>query len=229
MREPTASTPLTEGGQAPARRTAIKFCGLTRSVDAAAAVRFGAGYLGVIFAGGPRRLTATRAAEVLAAAEGSCARVGVFGAVPPEEIAAVAAAVALDVVQLHGDPTPADVESVRRAFAGEVWAVVRTAGASLPAETAALFLAADAVVLDARVAGALGGTGVALDWSALAAAVARARGHRRLVLAGGLTADNVASAARILTPDVVDVSSGVEQAPGVKDHGRMARFAAAAR
>jgi len=92
-----------------------------------------------------------------------------------------------------------------------------------------VFRAADAVVLDARVPGRLGGTGVALEWARLRDAVDRLREGRVLVLAGGLTPDNVAAAADVLAPDVVDVSSGVERAPGIKDHARMCAFAAAAR
>ncbi|MFL5575360.1 MAG: N-(5'-phosphoribosyl)anthranilate isomerase [Gemmatimonadaceae bacterium] len=214
----------------------VKFCGLTRPEDAALAAALGASYVGVIFAGGPRVLTAARAREVLDAAATPAAgaaaprRVGVFGAVPPADVAAIAADAALDVAQLHGDPDAAAVDAVRRVFGGELWAVARSAGDAVPSGMAELFAAADAVVLDARVAGGLGGTGVALPWEALAAAVDAARGAGgRLVLAGGLTPDNVARAAAALAPDVVDVSSGVEASPGVKDHARMRAFAAAAR
>ena len=209
----------------------IKFCGLTRAQDAAAAARLGARYAGVIFAGGPRLLTPERAAVVLRAVPSGVRRVGVFAAVAPTEIAAIAALAELDVVQLHGDPDGVAVDALRREFGGEVWAVARTEGATLPANVGLLFGVADAVVLDAKVAGALGGTGVTLPWDALAAPVARARraGGARLVLAGGLTPDNVGAAVTALSPDVVDVSSGVESSAGVKDHERMRAFAAAAR
>ncbi|HEY0779269.1 MAG TPA: hypothetical protein VGD56_14985, partial [Gemmatirosa sp.] len=142
----------------------------------------------------------------------------------------LAHAAALDVVQLHADPDTAAVAAVRRHWTGEVWAVVRVAGTDVPAHTASLFDVADAVVLDARVdGGPLGGTGVALPWAALADALAPLRGRTPLVLAGGLRPENVAAAVAALAPDVVDVSSGVERAPGVKDHTRMAAFATAAR
>jgi phosphoribosylanthranilate isomerase len=137
------------------------------------------------------------------------------------------------VVQLHDDPTPGYVERLRGHFKGEIWATVRTATEELPGGVeglTALFAAADAVLLDARVAGALGGTGKTLPWDALAGAVERARGATgRLVLAGGLTPENVAHAAAVLAPDIVDVSSGVERSPGVKDHARMEAFVAALR
>jgi phosphoribosylanthranilate isomerase len=110
---------------------------------------------------------------------------------------------------------------------------VRCEAGRLPAGAAALWSAADGLLLDAHVPGKLGGTGTALPWRAMAAglrelrAVAGARS--RLVLAGGLTPDNVGEAILVLHPDVVDVSSGVERAPGIKDHDRMHAFAEAVR
>lgn len=212
----------------------VKFCGLTREEDAIAAARLGARYVGVIFAGGPRLLSPERAAAVLRDVPATVRRVGVFGSAEPEAVARVARSVQLDVVQLHADPSPADVAALRRHFGGEVWAVARTADASLPAGLAALFAEADAVVLDAKVPGALGGTGVRLPWArlagALATAVAKGGAGARLVLAGGLTAENVTDAVDALGPEVVDVSSGVESGtPGIKDHARMAAFATAAK
>ena len=207
--------------------TAVKFCGLTRPDDAALAGALGAGYAGVIFAGGPRLVSPAEARRVLDAAGGTVRRVGVFGAQAPHEIAATAQEAALDVVQLHADPTAEFVEEVRARYDGVVWAVLRTSGTLASDRAAELFAVADAVLLDAHVAGALGGTGHALAWDALRTAVNRARGTRRLVLAGGLTPTNVGTAIAALAPDVVDVSSGVEQGPGVKDHSRMRAFAEA--
>jgi phosphoribosylanthranilate isomerase len=88
---------------------------------------------------------------------------------------------------------------------------------------------ADAVVLDAAVVGQLGGTGVAIDWAALAPEMHRLRMRGRVVLAGGLRPENVARAVALATPDIVDVSSGVESAPGAKDPERMRAFARAVR
>jgi phosphoribosylanthranilate isomerase len=204
----------------------IKFCGLTRAEDAAYAAELGAGYIGVIFADSPRRLTPAAARTVLAAAGKTVKRVGVFGTNSPDEIAATAGDVPIDIVQLHADPTATDVVAVRERFAGEIWAAVRMGDSHLPDETHILLDAADAIVLDARSQHVLGGTGQALPWSDLAADLARVRGGVSIVLAGGLTPANVETAIRTLAPDVVDVSSGVESAPGVKDHRRMAEFAA---
>ena len=205
----------------------VKFCGMTRPQDAALAAEVGASFVGTIFADGPRRLTAEQAKKVLDAAGGGVKRVGVFGTNVPEEIAAISDRVKLDVVQLHSDPTPADVRAVRKTFKGEVWAAVRLAGSHIPSEAEILFDTADAVVLDARSEKRLGGTGEALPWSELEADLARDRGSSAVVLAGGLKPGNVASAIKTLAPDVVDVSSGIESAPGIKDPWLMREFFAA--
>jgi phosphoribosylanthranilate isomerase len=206
--------------------TDIKFCGLTRPADAAEAARLGAAYLGVILAGGPRLVTPAHARVVLDGAVGTPARrVGVFGHVSADEVLAVAEAAQLDVVQLHGDPTAEQVEALRGRFEGEVWPVLRLGGIDLPAVAVDLWSAAGTLVLDSHVAGALGGTGTALPWDRLRDAIAARRGTGRLVLAGGLRPANVAAAIGALMPDVVDVSSGVELAPGIKDAAAMAAFA----
>jgi len=97
----------------------------------------------------------------------------------------------------------------------------------MPEEARALFDSADAIVLDARSDQQLGGTGHALPWNELAADIARDRGSSVVVLAGGLKPSNVGSAVRTLAPDVVDVSSGIESAPGIKDPWLMREFYAA--
>lgn len=208
--------------------TRVKLCGMTRPEDVAAAAALGADYVGVIFAGGRRTLTPEQAREVLAPARGRVRTVGVFGNADAAEVGGVAAAVGLDVVQLHADPTPADVAAVRAVFDGPVWAAARLAGASL-GDADALYDAADAVVLDARVEGALGGTGHTLPWEALGADTRRHARRALTVLAGGLRRENVASAIALVSPDIVDASSGIEVRAGVKDHDLMRDFIAAAR
>ena len=207
----------------------VKFCGLTRDLDALEAARLGAAYVGAIFAGGPRLVDVERAAANFASLPSQVRRVGVFGRQTVDEIRTAVDAAALDVVQLHGDPTESEVRAVREAVDVAVWPVCRVEGASLPAEAERLAGAAGVLVLDAKVSGALGGTGRALPWPALATALAglRERVPCRIVLAGGLDPDNVGRAIHLLHPDVVDVSSGVEHAPGLKDHGRMRAFMSA--
>ena len=207
----------------------IKFCGMTRAEDAEYAASLGAAYVGVIFADSPRRVEPAAASAVIASVRGRARTVGVFGPATPETIATLASDVGLDVVQLHGDPSAEVVEQVRPVFNGEVWAAVRIADSELPREAAALLGVADAVVLDAKTPGHLGGTGQAFDWDAIARALDRHRGHARVVLAGGLNPENVARAVGVVAPDVVDVSSGVERAPGIKDHARMRAFSDAVR
>jgi phosphoribosylanthranilate isomerase len=202
----------------------VKFCGLTRAEDAREATRLGAGYVGAIFAGGPRHVTPERARELFDAAKGGPAAVGVFGADDVDAIAADAIIAGVEVIQLHGDPRAADVRAMRKRFGGRVWAVARADGSLLPEWAEELFHEADAVLLDARVQGRLGGTGVTLEWGALADSVAALRGRTPVVLAGGLNPENVAEAVRLIAPDVVDVSSGVESAPGIKDHVKMRAF-----
>ena len=199
------------------------------------AAELGASYVGVVFASGARRVTAEQAASTLAGAAGyEVERVGVFGPQDVGEIADAAVVAGLDTAQLHGDPDIGTIEALRKLWSGNVWAVLRVEGARLePAPMASLLQAADAVVLDSKVAGRLGGTGVALEWDALRRAVDEARelagGGGRVVLAGGLTPENVGRAVADLAPDVVDVASGVERSPGVKDHDRMRAFLEAAR
>lgn len=234
------------------RTTAIKICGLTRPADAHCAEDSGASYLGAIFAGGPRLVTPETALHVLGPRRSGIKRVGVFGNQTPSEIISIAAKIDLDIIQLHGTPrshSPNALEAgvqpdgdwrvrvelvreLRRLVSCVLWPVVRVPATGLPEGTVELAEAAGAIVLDAYVVGQLGGTGVALDWSGLRSKVRDLRltvPDLTLVLAGGLTSKNVREAVELLDPDVVDVSSGVEEAPGVKDPVRIKQFVEAAR
>ncbi|MDQ6718596.1 MAG: phosphoribosylanthranilate isomerase [Gemmatimonadota bacterium] len=197
---------------------------MTRPADASLAAEIGASYVGAIFASGPRHVSVEAARELFDAAAG-IAKVGVFGTNEVREIGRIADALELDVVQLHADPTPDDVHAVRSTFGGEVWAAIRVARSSLPSSAEELMDAADGVVLDAMSPDKLGGTGQILPWHELAPEVSRKRTGGLVILAGGLNPHNVGTALRDLAPDVVDVSSGVEQFPGVKDHQLMRDFA----
>jgi phosphoribosylanthranilate isomerase len=206
----------------------VKFCGMTRPHDAALGAEIGASYIGVVFADSPRRVSPDAAKKILDAAGQGVRRVGVFGTNDPDEIARIADASQLDILQLHADPTPNDLKAIRKKFSGEIWAAIRIAGPHIPPESEMLFDAADAVVLDARSDKRLGGTGHALPWDQLAIDLARDRRSSAVVLAGGLKPGNVGVAIRTLAPDVVDVSSGIESAPGIKDPWLMREFFAAA-
>ncbi len=205
----------------------VKFCGMTRPQDAALGAEIGASYIGVVFAEGPRRVTAAQAKRIFESLGKKVKRVGVFGTNDPDVIARTSEETHLDVAQLHADPTISDIRAIRKRFSGEIWAAIRIAGTHIPEEAEELFDSADAIVLDARSEKQLGGTGLALPWSEMAVDLARDRGSSAVVLAGGLNPSNVGSAVRTLAPDVVDVSSGVESAAGIKDPWLMREFYAA--
>ncbi len=210
----------------------VKICGLTRAADAAHARHSGASCLGAIMAGGPRLLTMEQARAVLGPRRHEVQRVVVFGDQTAEEVIVAVRTLDLDIAQLHGACTVASIEAIRRATGRSVWPVLRVAGTTLPDDAARLGAAAGAVVLDAHVVGQLGGTGVALDWSGLQDAVEALRRTVpgiRVILAGGLRPANVIDAIRLLSPDVVDVSSGVESVTGVKDPVLVEQFVAAVR
>ena len=201
----------------------IKFCGLTRAVDAQLAAELGAAYVGVIFAGGPRNLSVEQAAAVLSHVPAHVKRVGVFGAQSSAEIASVVSAVGLDVVQLHERGDPPFAIALRKLTSAEIWPVLRLSRGLLPENSKVIAAAADGVVLDAYVPGVLGGTGVTLPWQELAGGLDALR-STRLVLAGGLRPENVSVAISLVAPDVVDVSSGVEAEVGIKDPAKMKAF-----
>ena len=205
----------------------IKFCGMTRREDVAAAKELGADYVGVIFAGGPRHQTIESAAALLRDAD-PIRRVAVIAGQTPAEIAALVSRLGLFAVQLHADPTPQRIRDVTSSTEAEVWAVMRIENGKLPDNAPEIASLADAVVLDAKVAGGLGGTGVTLPWVELSNQLDSLR-ETKVVLAGGLRAENVGEAIATIGPDVVDVSSGVESAPGIKDHSRMRAFRDAVR
>ena len=197
----------------------LKICGITRLEDAEHAVRQGATAIGLVFwAGSPRAVSVARAAAIAAALPPDVMRVGVFVDESLDGIRRIVADVCLTTVQLHGSEPPEygerlEVPVLRSVTIDEVDA----ACAGWPPETTLLLDAADPV--------RRGGTGVRVDWTRAAVAARR----RRLVLAGGLAADNVAEAIEAVRPFGVDVSSGVEAAPGVKDPDKVTRFLSEAR
>ena len=208
--------------------TEVKICGLTRSVDAEAADAAGAAYLGVVFAGGPRMKSPEDARAILSGRRAR--KVGVFAEQSAADIAAIAQLVMLDVIQLHAASDPDRVAEIRAATGLEIWAGVRTANGVLSDADEALAEEADALLVDALVPGQqIGGNGVTVPWMELGESLDAMGQAARVVLAGGLTPENVAEAIDYVAPSVVDVSSGVESAPGIKDHARIRAFVAAVR
>lgn len=206
----------------------VKICGVCRPEDARSAADAGASYIGVILAPGRAR---SRSRAEAAAILDACAarRVGVFVDEAPEAVAEAARELALDVVQLHGVEGIDAIDRIRDSFTGEVWKAVRVrAAADVAHASAAYFARTDALLLDGWSARDHGGAGVRFDWDGIARSDAVPAGVR-IVLAGGLTPENVADAVRLLRPAVVDVSSGVESSPGSKSPDRIRAFVDAAR
>jgi phosphoribosylanthranilate isomerase len=199
----------------------VKICGLTRPEDAAFAAGAGASFLGVVFAGSPRRVSLAGAAEVAAASRGVPV-LGVFGHQAVEEIARLCREAGLAGAQLHG-PYSAD-DAARLAEDGlMVWRVLRIARPEDLDRVGEISRHAETVLIEPRVPHAQGGAGVSLDL-ALATEARRRLAGARMALAGGLTPESVGRAVALVQPDIVDVSSGVESLPGIKDHERIARF-----
>lgn len=199
-----------------------KICGLTRPEDAALAAAHGAARLGVIFAGGLRQVSVAKAREIVAAGAGVPV-LGVVAGGTADVLLPLCEAAGLRGVQCHGATDAATVRALRAAGL-EVWAVRHLADAAdLERLGDAEADAADAVLIEPRVAGQPGGTGVRLD-VALAQAARDRLAARRLVLAGGLSPEVVAERIALVRPDVVDVSSGIERAPGIKDAARLIGF-----
>lgn len=196
--------------------TEVKVCGLMRHEDAAAAAEAGARWLGVILAPGfGRSVTADDARVIFHGLPAQ--RVGVFVDADELILRSVAGAAGVDVLQLHGDEPP-ELAARMRAAGWEVWKAVRARGADdFSAAVARYAGSVDALLVDGYSPGSHGGVGASFPWEAVAARRGELPEGMRLIAAGGLRPDNVARAVRILRPHAVDVSSGVELAPGRKD------------
>lgn len=210
--------------------TRIKFCGLTRPQDAELASALGASYGGVILSESARRVSPAAASELFMAAP-ALRRVGVFRHRPVAEVISEAIQIGLDAVQLHGRSRIEEIDQLRESFDGEIWAVFPFDAVSpgLPELWSETADRVDAVLVDTSAGGRTGGTGVTFDWELALPLVRNIAARTELIVAGGLTPLNVAQAIRTLSPGVVDVSSGVESAPGVKDPSSMKAFAEAVR
>jgi phosphoribosylanthranilate isomerase len=208
---------------------AVKICGLGSADATAAAVHHGARYVGFVFYGpSPRNLTPALAGRLAAIVPAGITKVGLFVDADDAEIAAVLQHVPLDLLQFHGKESPERVSAAKRRFGKPVMKAIPIAATADLAAAPPYFGAADRLLFDAKPpkdATVPGGNGLVFDWELL--------GIRRWplpwMLSGGLTVENLADAVRITHADAVDVSSGVESAPGVKDVDKIAGFLARAR
>lgn len=197
-------------------RTRIKICGITRPEDGLAAARLGADAIGLVFhERSPRRVDVARAAAIAAALPPFCVTVALFVDPAPQAVHEVLAGVRVDLLQFHGDEPPEFCGGFGRPY---LKAVRMRDGVDLEA-AAARYRDAAALLLDAWHAELPGGTGTRFAWRALPDGL-----RLPVMLAGGLDAGNVGEAIRTMHPYGVDVSSGVEAAPGIKDAGRMRAF-----
>ena len=190
----------------------VKICGITRREDVDAAVACGADALGFIFwPRSPRCIDAHRAGAIVASLPPFVTPVGVFVDQPAEDVNRIASTAKLGAVQLHGNESPEYALLIERPVVKAI-----AVGANVPADDS-IWPANVLILLDVHDPVRRGGTGQTVDWTA----AAEIAGRRRTILAGGLTADNVADAIACVRPYGIDVSSGVEASPGIKDHGRL--------
>jgi phosphoribosylanthranilate isomerase len=206
----------------------VKICGLKTQADVAAVAAAGAAYAGcVFFPKSPRNLTIAEARELTLAAPVGLAKVALVVDADDALLDAITEAMPLDMLQLHGHETPDRVAEVRARYG---LPVMKAVGVADEGDLAAVFdysLVADQILVDAKppkTADLPGGNGLSFDWRL----VAQRRWLRPWMLAGGLTPANVAEAIRLTNARQVDVSSGVESAPGLKDPGRITAFVKAA-
>jgi phosphoribosylanthranilate isomerase len=224
----------------------IKICGNTNLEDAQLAAQLGADAVGFVFAASPRQMTAAQVAAITPHLPSRVERVGVFHSRDEQQIAAIAIEAGLTAVQLHGTLDLSLAQRLAETFKGSVriiqtlhWTVGQPSphdAAQSPAalltvqiERIARLRLVDRVLIDSKVGAATGGTGVAFDWTAARALFASPPSGVHLIVAGGLTAENVTHAIVQLNPWGVDVSSGIESSPGRKDPARLTRFIQTAR
>jgi phosphoribosylanthranilate isomerase len=198
-----------------------KICGITRIEDALAAVEAGADAIGFVFyAKSPRAVTIEQARGIVKALPPFITTVGLFVNASGQELRDILDAVPLDLLQFHGDESAQECESWQRPY---IKALRVKAGDEIAAACEA-YPGASGILLDAYVEGIPGGTGEAFDWSLIPQGLSKP-----IILAGGLTPDNVVEAVARVRPYAVDVSGGVEASKGIKDHGKIKAFIKAVR
>lgn len=198
-----------------------KICGITRVEDALAAAEAGADAIGLVFyAKSPRAVSVQQARAIIAALPPFVTSVGLFVDASRCELGEILDAVPLDLLQFHGDETPGECDHYGRPY---IKALRVKPGDDIAAQVAR-YANARGVLLDTFVPGIPGGTGEAFDWSLVPAQLSKP-----VILAGGLTAANVAQAIGQLRPFAVDISGGVESAKGIKDAAKIHAFMEAVR
>ncbi|WP_350404534.1 phosphoribosylanthranilate isomerase [Pseudomonas sp. W17] len=198
-----------------------KICGITRIEDALAAVAAGADAIGLVFyAKSPRAVNVQQARAIIAALPPFVTSVGLFVNASRCELGEILDAVPLDLLQFHGDESAADCEGYHRPY---IKALRVKAGDDIAAACLA-YPRASGILLDTYVEGVPGGTGEAFDWSLVPQGLSKP-----IILAGGLTPDNVVAAIARVRPYAVDVSGGVEQGKGIKDPAKIQAFMQAVR
>lgn len=198
-----------------------KICGITRIEDALAAVEAGADAIGLVFYGkSPRAVSIEQAAAIVQALPPFVTSVGLFVDMPHDELQQLLQRLPLDLLQFHGDESPADCEGHGRPY---IKALRVRPGEDVSAAMAP-YAGARGILLDTFVEGVPGGTGASFDWSLVPENAAKP-----IILAGGLDAGNVATAIRQVRPYAVDVSGGVEAGKGIKDAGKIRAFVRAVR
>jgi phosphoribosylanthranilate isomerase len=194
----------------------VKICGITNKEDALCAVRCGAGALGFIFySPSPRNISPEDARKIVSALPADLAKVGVFVNESPAEVKRIVEYCGLDMIQLHGDETPAYCHEFP---ASQIIKAVELKNDDDLNHASRYDVAA--ILVDSRSAGLYGGTGRKADWE-----LAYRMGSKKpLILSGGLNEDNIEEALKVVAPSALDINSGAESEPGKKDHVKLARI-----
>ncbi len=200
-------------------RTRVKICGITRCEDALLAVDAGADAIGLVFyEKSPRFVSQDQAAEISQRIPAFVSRVALFKDADRQMVESVLEHVEIDLIQFHGSETSDYCELFNRPYIKAIGMKGTEHDAEFLVTSAANYQSAKAILLDGHAPGEAGGTGETFDWASIATIA------KPMVLAGGLTPQNVKQAIDLVNPFAVDVSSGVESSPGIKDKDKIAAF-----
>jgi len=200
-------------------RTRVKICGITRCEDAQLAVDAGVDAIGLVFyEKSPRFVSNAQAAKISQIIPAFVSRVALFKDADEQMVRSVLAEVEIDLIQFHGSETADFCEQFKRPYIKALGVKGAEHDADFLLTSALDFQSAKALLLDGHAPGEAGGTGESFDWASITSV------EKPIVLAGGLTPENVKQAIDLLHPFAVDVSSGVESSPGIKDKDKVAAF-----